>query len=320
MTRAKTYKFGVSLKKIIILISVVVLAASLVLSADEISERIRNTMVYVVRNVVPALFPFMILSSVIVENNTLVFANEILGDLFVRFFRVNRFAVTSVLLGFCGGFPTGAAAAAKISLINDLPTHESERLIMLSHNTGPAFPVVFIGGALLNDVNLGLLIYVSQIIAWLILGLISKVLVNNVTENKTVRKSKQNSISKSLTNALGDSTLNCVKIVGTIVFWSFTIGTILEFLNVGRGSSAVILSIFELSSGCDKALELNGLFKLAVLSFAVGFGGVSSLMQAKSLSYELDVSFFRIGIYKFIQGILCSIISCVLAYSLKIGV
>lgn len=93
---------------------------------------------------VPALFPFMILSGVIIKMNLtgelVAFCAPVLQPLF----RVNYHVIYGILIGFLCGFPMGAKVATQL-LESDLITRsEAEYLLCFCNNIGPIYFLSFV--------------------------------------------------------------------------------------------------------------------------------------------------------------------------------
>lgn len=93
---------------------------------------------------VPALFPFMILSGIMIRQNLSEgfagIASPILGPLY----KVSRNGVYCLLLGFLCGFPMGARTVAELYELKRINRREAEFLLSFCNNIGPVYYISFL--------------------------------------------------------------------------------------------------------------------------------------------------------------------------------
>lgn len=122
--------------------------------------------------IVPSLFPFFVLSSLVVELGL----SRYLGRLFQRFmvplFRVNGACASALALGFVGGYPVGARTAIALYRSGQCTKTETERLLAFCNNSGPAFIFGVVGAGIFHSGPAGLLLYLTHVAASLAVGLL----------------------------------------------------------------------------------------------------------------------------------------------------
>ncbi|MBQ1930608.1 MAG: sporulation protein, partial [Lachnospiraceae bacterium] len=64
--------------------------------------------------IIPALFPFLVLSSLVVELGMSRYLGRLLEPVMFPLFRVNGTCATALALGFLGGYPVGAQTALRL--------------------------------------------------------------------------------------------------------------------------------------------------------------------------------------------------------------
>ena len=272
----------------------------------DITNCIRASLKNTVSNVLPALFPFMVLSRFLV---TLIsFEGSHSSD--SKIFGIEKCTWSAVLIGFLSGFPVGGYSVCELYRSGHLGKTSAERALALSHNTGPAFSVSVVGVLLWNDTKFGLSVYISQILAWIIVYTLSSVKPRIESDAKFTISSAPNNkmnIVHSITSAITSSDLACVNITAYIVFWKIIITLIkICFPMISPVFLGVITSVFEFSEGCDAAALIGGTVGAAFTGFSIGFGGLSALMQIYGVANELGLSLKSLVIFKVLQGFVCS--------------
>lgn len=93
---------------------------------------------------VPALFPFMILSGVIIRMNLTEELVSFCAPVLQRIFRTNRSVIYGILIGFLCGFPMGAKVAAQLYETRKISQKEAEYLLCFCNNIGPIYFLSFV--------------------------------------------------------------------------------------------------------------------------------------------------------------------------------
>ena len=89
--------------------------------------------------IVPSLFPFFVLSSLVVELGLAGHLGRLLEGVMRPLFRVNGACASAFALGFIGGYPVGAKTAISLYQNGMCTKTEAERLLAFCNNSGPAF-------------------------------------------------------------------------------------------------------------------------------------------------------------------------------------
>ena len=147
-------------------------AAALLLWPEQAVAAARDGLRLCGNVIVPSLFPFFVLSSLVVELGL----SRYLGRLFQRFmvplFRVNGACASALALGFVGGYPVGARTAIALYQSGQCTKTETERLLAFCNNSGPAFIFGVVGAGIFHSGPVGLLLYLTHVTASLAVGLL----------------------------------------------------------------------------------------------------------------------------------------------------
>ena len=122
--------------------------------------------------VAPALLPFFIINELLLELGVSVLAGRAFRRLMQPLFALPGAAALPVLMGFCSGFPTGAAIVARLRQQNALSRDAAERAVAFTNNAGPLYLTVGVAVGLLHMPGAAAALCVAHYGADLLLGLL----------------------------------------------------------------------------------------------------------------------------------------------------
>lgn len=96
------------------------------------------------QKMIPTLFPFMILSGIMIRMNLTEYFSMLLTPIFRPLFSVNGNGAYCIILGFLCGFPMGAKVVADLYERGKLSHEEASRLLAFCNNIGPIYMTGFV--------------------------------------------------------------------------------------------------------------------------------------------------------------------------------
>lgn len=247
-------------------------------------------------------------------------------------FRQSGAVAAALLSGLLGGYPLGAGALAQLYESGRISREDAESALSFCDNTGPAFAVAALGGAL-GSSALGLALYGIQLLTALCVGLLLRRESGGGSapeepEGKTQALSPAAALCESVTAAMA-AMLNVGAFViffAALLFAADEAGllTALSLPLVRAGAEpgvcrALLWSFFELSGtvGLLSALPLSPV-TLAVGSFALSWGGLCVHFQSTAVTAGAGLRNRRRLFGKLLQGLLAAALAYALGAALKI--
>lgn len=146
--------------------------AGLLLNPDISAQACRDALSLCAQTVIPSLFPFFVLSSLLVSGGGADAFSALLGGLMRPLFGLGGAGASALALGLLGGYPVGARTVAELYGAGTLEKKEAERLLGFCNNAGPGFLLGICGGAVLHSPRAGLYLYLTHVSSALLTGIL----------------------------------------------------------------------------------------------------------------------------------------------------
>ncbi len=262
---------------------------------------------------IPSLFPFMVLSSLVVDSGAGAGFFKLLARPVHFLFGIGEDAVSPLILGWVCGFPVGAKCACELLKQEKITKREYNTLLCICATPSPAFLIGTVGAGMLGNTKVGTALYFISIGASSLIGIFLNVLYGKAPRKKNPprRQVLAPNFSVSFTRAVRDAAIGMLNICAFVVFFSAFLG-VLEGMLVTLGASAVLTSVifgfFELTSGLAQ-ISRGAAPSLVLCAMTVGWSGLSVHFQTISICAGAKCSFMPYFISQFAKALLCTLIS-----------
>lgn len=297
-------------------------------SVDTALEAV-NTWIFII---IPSMFPFFIGAELLTHSGLIDLIGTILEPIMYPIFRVPGKGSFVFAMSVTSGYPVGASLVSNIRMNNSISKDEAQRLISFSNTSGPLFMIGAVAIGMLKNPAAGTLLSIAHYISAITVGLLfrfygSKSYKKNIlikdnyfkrslTSLVELKNKRLGSISTIMSKSIESAFSSMFMIGGFLIIYSVVI-EILNITNIIPSISIALSSIIpfdldinsinsllsgllELTSGCKKVASLNIdlVWKLCMISFLIGWGGLSVHSQAISFLSKTDVN---IKLYLFSQ-------------------
>ena len=231
------------------LLAVLCCFSALLLLPEVSAQAARDAMLLCAQTLIPSLFPFFVLSSLLIACGASELLSALLSPLMRPLFGLSGTGAAALALGLCGGYPVGARTAAELVENGALSQEEGERLLAFCNNAGPGFLLGVCGAGVFSS-----------------------------------SRAKAQHLSTAFPAAVQNALTGCLNVSAFVVFFTVLARLLLHFLPEAFASSlpcALLLGFLELTSGvlalpCSRA----GFLACAAL---LGWGGLSVHCQTLSV-------------------------------------
>jgi len=274
-------------------ITTILLAVGLVLFPSDIADASRNALNLCCTVVIPALFPFFVLSSLTTESGIGHQISSFLSPLMRRIFRISGSGASALILGILGGYPVGASCIKTHYQSKQCTKEEAEHLLGFCNNSGPSFILGAVGIGVFGGIKIGALLLAVHILAALTVGILFSFVAPKPTKTQ-IHQTHALPFSSALCNSVKSGLQSSLNVCAFVLFFAvFTeILHLFSILPSGGVLGVLFGGVFEITSGIA-ALQ-NSVSSLptafTVAAFLLGFGGISVHAQTLSILSDTDLS------------------------------
>ena len=299
-------------KKIIIITLIIVFSTGVIVYSDKVSESIFKSINICLEVIIPSTFIFMVLSSYILSSGLYESLFRPLDKPLQKLIKADNHIISVFLLSLIGGYPVGFKLLKDLIAENKNYSAIAPQTASFCYCMSPTFAVTMIGLGVFNSIEIGMIVYVSNIISNLIIAII----YTNVTDLKFDIKMKNN--KSGLIQAINSSSNTLLRICSVIVVFNIGITAVNSFLGVFD----LTIPLF-----VNASLEISNILNsdsvsidyLPIISMLSSTGGVCVLFQCYSI-IQGSFSIKRFLILRIPAVVLSGIITCIIMKFYEISI
>lgn len=300
--------------------------------------------------VFPSLLPFFIVAELLISFGVVGFIGVLFEPIMRPLFNVPGVGSFAWIMGMASGYPSGAKISTRLLEENKLTKTEAERLLSFTNSSSPLFIFGAVSVGFFHDAKLGILIaashYVGNTLVGVCMGFYGRA-KDNIKKSeqkkgsliirafKEMHQTRVNDL-RPFGEIMGDAVLSSIKTLvivgGFIILFSVLtkllfliglssfIGGLLQyvlklFLIPIDLSIPFISGLFEITLGAQMVSQVateSILPKIVIVSFILGFNGLSVQAQVSSIIAKTNIRFLPYFFSRIIHGIFASILTVVL--------
>lgn len=300
--------------------------------------------------VFPSLLPFFIISEMLIGFGVVKFIGVLLEPFMRPLFKVPGVGGFVWAMGMASGNPAGAKLSARLRQERQLTKIEAERLAAFTNCSNPLFIFGAVSVGFFNNPKLGVVLALAHYIANFFVGIVMR-FYGREEESKRKRKDRRRISIKVALRALhrtrvndkrpigkilGDAVISSIQtllmIGGFIILFSVinkllfhlhittTLALLIDqlflLLQLPKDMSIPFISgIFEITLGSQMTSQIQEstiLQQAIIVSFILGFAGLSVQAQVASIFAETDIRFKPFFFARILQGIFAGFLTILL--------
>lgn len=253
---------------------------------------------------IPTLFPFMVLSGIIIRMNLTSSFVKVLKPLIGRLFRLNDSCIYGIVIGFLCGFPMGAHVTAQLYTQKQINKKEASLLLAFCNNIGPVYFLSFVIPTLKLTGTVPYLFAMYGLPFFYGIFLRYTIYRKCITvQNHTTLSSSPISLLSALDESIFNSLFSIAKLGGYMIFFNLLFifpVLVLDLLPLSAHLSATLTGsigcLLEITGGIGMLKNKAPLWVLCILPF----GGLSCIVQTYSMIKDTDLSITEYVMHKMI--------------------
>ncbi len=283
------------LKKYVMLIVSVLCMLMMIPLSGKISDGAREGIQLCLHAVIPALFPFFVVSAYL--NGQLSDRNFAVLRPIEKICGMPANSGSIFLLGLIGGYPVGAQSIAQWHENGAISTQDANRLLGFCNNAGPAFIFGILSAFFPSQWDLWAL-WLIQIMSAFFTAMI-------LPRRQTFACKNRDTAPVPFTQALERSVRSILLVCGWVIVFRIIISF---YPSYPRYIKILLCGITELTNGCMQLNEIaSAELRFIAASVFLTFGGFCVHMQSVCAAKDLRLSSYITG--KLIQTIISAILA-----------
>jgi len=301
---------------LIIIISFIILLFTILINKQLTFETIQYSLNIWVNTLIPSMFPFFIISDILINYNLINYIPKFIKKFFSSLFNISPISTTCFLLSLISGFPASARNIKNYLNKGLLTIEEANHILLFTHFSNPMFILSTIAIFFLNNELYGYIILISHYLGNFIIGILLKNKSTITTKNYTENYNICQNFSKTLITSIKSSIDTLLLILGTLTSFLIISSFIINLLNLPPYPSTIIKGILEMTMGLKSLslLNINDIYKIVISTMFISFGGLSVHLQIISQITDTNINYHNF----FLARIYHALISGILSYLITI--
>ena len=244
-------------------------------------------------SVLPSLLPFMFISCFIAYSGIAEFTGSLTGRSVPIIFGVPKQCASVILMSFLGGYPVGIKMASALQDEGKISDKTARHLNLFCMNAGPGFVIATIGGSFYRSKKVGLILYLSSVLACLTVAFILRFIYKkDKSDEENGSLYVMNRLSEAFIKSSTAAGRNVINICFLIILFSA-----FEYLFLSK-CDTLLLNIVSCLPEVTTAVRINFTkLSLPIIAAVIGFGGfcvhiqvLPELIKTKTKLWQFELS------------------------------
>ncbi len=237
--------------------------------------------------VIPALFPFFVLSSMAVSLGAAALLGRLLQNLVGPLLRLGSGGCSALALGLLGGYPAGAQTVRELWERGQCSRSEAERALAFCNNCGPAFLLGAAGAGVFRSAAVGGVLLAGHWLGALFVGVLFRFYGKKPEKSEYSTAIGAVSLSAALTRSVQRALMATGNVCAYTVFFRVVV-RLLEETGAERifdalpNGAALFMGLLDLTGGVS-GIDPGEPYAVELAALLMGWGGASVLCQTMAV-------------------------------------
>jgi len=275
-------------------------------------------------NVLPVLFPFFFITSLMIESGMFDTTPRFLSKIMKSVFNVDGKVAGIFGLSILSGYPTSARMLAELYDKGEISRSDAIRASTFTSITSPIFVIATVGAALYGNMRMGIVIFIAMVIGAILNGIIYRKVsfknekVQNSTPHKVEDKSEhisRRSTSDAIMSSLQSSIQSILMVGGLIVIFFIIAGQIDTLFNLSMRYDIILSSLLEMTRGIfllSTITDTTILFHIVIGTIILTIGGFCIAMQGFLFFKRFSMPLWFYLLYKTTHTLLSACVALII--------
>lgn len=263
----------------------------ILIQSKSVGQSVSDGIALCVEILIPSLFIFLILSDFALKTHALNFLLKPFGWICGKLFHIDKSFGPILFMSLVCGYPAGARMLSDLVSQGAVSRSTAERMLCFCVNAGPAFLIGSVGIPLFHSPAIGLIIYISHVIAFLAVGVLTGL---GKTAEPVCVQTNATAPAQALVSSVQSSIRSMASICGFVLLFSGVLGLIKQFGILEKvpieWMQAAITGALEVSNGVAACSLLPSHIALPLATAITAFGGVCVHCQVKAMLAKSNLS------------------------------
>lgn len=310
---------------ILLSIFITIFICFLLFNSNVISTTVKQNVELYLYNLLPAVFPFIFITNVLIESGIAYNLSYGLSKVVSKLFKIPKSTCPAIIMGLLLGYPNAATYISTLHSKGEIDNNCVSKLLAYTSNANPAFILSTIGIGFYANIQIGIILIISHFLSAIILGiLLRNVDINIIQQNTQNSYTLNEKTGGNIFNTITTSIFKTLKTLGIIfcftVIFAIISSLICNILKLSETTTSILTAIFELTNGmksiANTSLSINT--KVMLSSFFLSFGSLMIIYQIYAVVHKCNISFLKFILYKIFHGILSAIITYILLMVIEV--
>ena len=306
----------------IIVLIILIIGVEVLVKSSYVMKSVSFSLKLWQENIFPSLFPFFVVSNLLINCGFASFLGEMLRPFMYKVFRIKGEASFVLVMSMLSGFPSSAKYTRELydkGLINE---YEASKLLTFTHFSNPLFILGTISIMFLNNTEVGILILICHYVGNVIIGLLFRNYY--ISKKDTTKVSFKNSFNimhakrlesgKSMGLMISSALMNAINtlllVLGVVTMFLIITTIIDQNITLDLYNQSILNGTLEMTQGLKYVSLLSiPLKNKALLStMFLSFGGLSVHMQTIGLISDTKIKYLPFLIARILHASISSLL------------